>query len=120
MRVAELVMAIALAVFSLYLMWKSAELPIGWHPQTGPGGGAFWSGAACDKRTFLVLMEDAPNLRRPARGSPMSLESRSQGVALLGQSHDPFPVKGSRQLAGRVSAGRSDGGKHPSHDAARP
>ena len=41
MRVAELVMANALAVFSLYLMWKSAELPIGWHPQTGPGGGAF-------------------------------------------------------------------------------
>ncbi len=41
MRVAELVMALAMAVFSLYLMWKSTELPIGWLPGEGPGGGAF-------------------------------------------------------------------------------
>lgn len=41
MRRAELIMAIALAVFSAYLMWKSAELPVGWIPNQGPGGGAF-------------------------------------------------------------------------------
>ena len=41
MRVAELVMAIVMGVFSLYLMGKSAELPIGWLPGRGPGGGAF-------------------------------------------------------------------------------
>ncbi len=41
MRVAELVMACVMAVFSLYLMWKSTELPIGWLPGEGPGGGAF-------------------------------------------------------------------------------
>lgn len=41
MRAAELVMAVVMAVFSLYLMWKSTELPIGWDPETGPGGGAF-------------------------------------------------------------------------------
>ena len=41
MRRAELVMAIAMGVFSLYLMWKSAELPIGWQKGEGPGGG-FW------------------------------------------------------------------------------
>lgn len=41
MRRAELIMAIALAIFSSYLMWKSAELPIGWIPGEGPGGGAF-------------------------------------------------------------------------------
>ena len=41
MRVAELVMASVMAVFSLYLMWKSTELPIGWLPGEGPGGGAF-------------------------------------------------------------------------------
>jgi len=40
-RVAELVMAIVLAAFSLYLMVKAAELPIGWIPKSGPGGGAF-------------------------------------------------------------------------------
>ncbi len=41
MRKADLVMAAVLALFSVYLMWKSSELPIGWIPQQGPGGGAF-------------------------------------------------------------------------------
>ncbi len=41
MRRAEFVMAGVMAVFSLYLMWKSAELPIGWERGRGPGGGAF-------------------------------------------------------------------------------
>ncbi len=41
MRWAELVMALVMAIFSLYMMWKSAELPIGWIPDEGPGGGAF-------------------------------------------------------------------------------
>ncbi len=44
MRVAELLMAVVMGIFSLYLMWKSAELPIGWIAGEGPGGGAwpFW------------------------------------------------------------------------------
>ncbi|MGI9385773.1 MAG: tripartite tricarboxylate transporter TctB family protein [Methyloligellaceae bacterium] len=44
MRLAELVMAVVMGIFSLYLMWKSAELDIGWIPEEGPGGGAwpFW------------------------------------------------------------------------------
>ena len=41
MRMAELAMAIAMGLFSVYLMFKSAELPIGWIPEEGPGGGAF-------------------------------------------------------------------------------
>lgn len=41
MRKAELVMAIVMGIFSVYLMWKSAELPIGWIEDEGPGGG-FW------------------------------------------------------------------------------
>ena len=41
MRRAEIVAAILLAVFSVYLMWKSTELPIGWIAGEGPGGGAF-------------------------------------------------------------------------------
>ena len=41
MRKADLVMAAVLALSSVYLMWKSSELPIGWIPQQGPGGGAF-------------------------------------------------------------------------------
>jgi hypothetical protein len=41
MRRAELIMAVLMAVFSFYLMSKSAELEIGWIPKEGPGGGAF-------------------------------------------------------------------------------
>ncbi len=43
-RAAELMMAILMGVLSLFLMWKSAELPIGWIKGKGPGGGAwpFW------------------------------------------------------------------------------
>ncbi len=41
MRVAELIMAVVMAVFSAYLMIKSAELPITWIEDEGPGGG-FW------------------------------------------------------------------------------
>ncbi len=45
MRRADLIMGIVMAVLSLFLMWESTELPIGWLPGLGPGGGAFpfWS-----------------------------------------------------------------------------
>jgi len=42
MLTADRAMAVALLAFSLYLMWHSTVLPIGWNGQTGgPGGGAF-------------------------------------------------------------------------------
>ena len=41
MRKAEFIMALVMGIFSVYLMIKSAELPIGWIPEEGPGGGAF-------------------------------------------------------------------------------
>ncbi|MFP6730288.1 MAG: tripartite tricarboxylate transporter TctB family protein [Alphaproteobacteria bacterium] len=58
MRRAELVMALAMAVLSLYLMWKSAELPIGWIPNEGPGGGAFpfWLAAGMLICTVVIIV----------------------------------------------------------------
>lgn len=41
MRQGEISLAGFLALFSLYLMWKSTELPIGYIRGQGPGGG-FW------------------------------------------------------------------------------
>ncbi len=43
-RTAKLLMANMMVIFSIYLMVKSAELPIGWIDGEGPGGGAwpFW------------------------------------------------------------------------------
>ncbi len=40
-RTAELILGLAFAVLSAYFMWKSAELPIGWIPDEGPGGGVW-------------------------------------------------------------------------------
>jgi hypothetical protein len=40
-RAAELIMALIMGALSIALMVKSAELPIGWIPREGPGGGAF-------------------------------------------------------------------------------
>jgi hypothetical protein len=46
-RTAELLMALLMGAFSIYLMFKSAELPIGWIKGSGPGGGSwpFWLSA---------------------------------------------------------------------------
>ncbi|MFV2032599.1 MAG: tripartite tricarboxylate transporter TctB family protein [Gammaproteobacteria bacterium] len=43
-RTAEFLMATMMGIFSIYLMYKSTELPIGWIEDEGPGGGAwpFW------------------------------------------------------------------------------
>ncbi len=41
MRIMELIMAFVMGGFSVYQAIKSAELPIGWIPDEGPGGGAF-------------------------------------------------------------------------------
>ncbi|MEM9707218.1 MAG: tripartite tricarboxylate transporter TctB family protein [Pseudomonadota bacterium] len=44
MRSGEIITAGILALFSIYLMVKSAELPVGYIAERGPGGGAwpFW------------------------------------------------------------------------------
>jgi len=82
MRVAELVMAIFMAVFSLVIMIKATELPIGWLPQSGPGGGAFpfWLGAGMLVCCFWIMV-------RWFRGSsPLSLSTA------------PYMYQRSRQL----------------------
>ncbi len=79
MRVAELAMAIVMAVFSLYLMWKSTELPIGWIPGEGPGGGAFpfWLSAG------MLICCLAVIVRWVRRTSPLS---RSTEAFMTGQT----------------------------------
>ena len=83
MRMAELVMAVVMAVFSLYLMWKSAELPIGWIPEEGPGGGAwpFWLA------TGMLLCCIATVYRWARRLTP---ESRSEKVYMDGRAFKLF------------------------------
>ena len=71
MRVAELVMAIAMAVFSLLLMWKSTELPIGWIPREGPGGGAFpfWLSAGMLLCCIAIIVRWVLGASAPSRST---------------------------------------------------
>lgn len=81
MRRAELVMAIVLGVFSLYLMWKSAELPIWWIKGEGPGGGAwpFWLSAIMLISCIVIIV------RWVRRTSPLS---QSEEIFMSRQSID--------------------------------
>ena len=58
MRRAEIVTAVLIGLFSIYLMWKSTELPIGWIPEKGPAGGAFpfWLSAAMFLCSIWILL----------------------------------------------------------------
>ena len=68
MRKAELIMAVLMGLFSIGLMWKSTELPIGWIPGEGPGGGAFpfWLAAGMLVCCLIIV------IRWIARTSPLS------------------------------------------------
>lgn len=68
MRKAEIVTAVVLAIFSSYLMWKSAELPVGWIEDVGPGGGMFpfWLSAGMLICSVWVMINWA------RRASPLS------------------------------------------------
>ncbi len=83
MRMAELAMGIVMGVFSLYLMWKSAELEIGWIAGEGPGGGSwsFWLAAG------MLLCCVAIVVRGAMRRTP---ESRSEKVFMTRRTVKTF------------------------------
>ena len=71
MRRAEIVTAALMAALSVYLMWKSAELPIGWIADEGPGGGAFsfWLAAIMLGCTVWIMVNWARRASPPARST---------------------------------------------------
>ncbi len=85
MRMAELVMAVVMAVFSLYLMWKSAELPIGWIPGEGPGGGArpFWLATGMLLCCVAIVYRWARRLTPESRSEDVYMDSRAFKLFLL-------------------------------------
>lgn len=86
MRWAELVMALVMAVFSVYLMWKSAELPIGWIPDEGPGGGAFpfWLAAGMLVCCVWVMVRWALRASPLSRSTLPYMDRRTVKLFLLG------------------------------------
>ncbi len=89
MRKAELTMALVLAAFSLYLMKKSAELPIGWIPEEGPGGGAFpfWLSLGMFVCCLLIITRWFAHADAPSRSNaPYMDRATLKMFALVGGS----------------------------------
>ena len=86
MRRAELVMAGVMAVFSLYLMWKSAELPIGWISGEGPGGGAFpfWLSTGMLICSVWVMLRWIRGTSLPSQSTQSYMDKRSFRLFLIG------------------------------------
>jgi hypothetical protein len=86
MRLAELVMALAMAIFSLYLMWKSAELPIGWIEGEGPGGGAFpfWLAVGMLLSCIWIIIRWARRLSPPSRSDAPYMNSMAIKSFVIG------------------------------------
>ncbi len=85
MRVAEFVMAFFMGIFSLYLMWKSAELPIGWIPNMGPGGGAFpfWVSFGMLLCCIWMLVRWVTRASPPSRSTEPYMTSQTLKSVLL-------------------------------------
>ena len=86
MRLAELIMAGVMAIFSLYLMWKSAELPVGWIPDEGPGGGAFsfWLAAGMLLCCGAVIVRWFRRTSPPSRATEPYMDERTFKLFLAG------------------------------------
>jgi putative tricarboxylic transport membrane protein len=88
-RTAELVTAIVLALLSVGLMFKSAELNIGWVKGSGPGAGAwpFWLSVGMLLSSLAIIWRWIRGVTPESRSEEVFLSTHSQKVvvpALLG------------------------------------
>ena len=85
MRMAELIMGLVMGIFSIYLMWKSAELPIGWIAGEGPGGGAwpFWLAAGMLLSCVAIIFRWAKRITPESQSEIPFLDRRSLKLFLL-------------------------------------
>jgi putative tricarboxylic transport membrane protein len=86
MRVAELVMAIVLAIFALAIMYKATELPIGWTDGSGPGAGAFpfWLGAGMLVCCAAIVVRWWRRTSPPSRSKEPYFDQRALQLFLIG------------------------------------
>lgn len=85
MRRAELVTAVLMAALSVYLMIKSAELPIGWIPEEGPGGGAwpFWLAAIMLVCSLWTVVNWARRTSPPSQSAEPFMDSYAAKMFIL-------------------------------------
>ncbi len=85
MRRAEIITAGILAFFSVYLMWKSTELDIGYIKGEGPGGGAwpFWLSAVMLVCTGFIALNWVRRTSPPSQSGDVFLDAYGKKMLLL-------------------------------------
>jgi len=85
MRRAEISMAVLMAFFSIYLMWKSTELNIGYVSDEGPGGGAwpFWLSAIMLVCTGFIAYNGYKRRSPPSQSEEPLLDRYGMKMLLL-------------------------------------
>lgn len=85
MRIGEIVTAGILALFSIYLMWKSTELPIGYIAGRGPGGGAwpFWLSAIMLLCCLMIAVNWWRGTSPPSQSSEPVLDAHGWRMLIL-------------------------------------
>ena len=81
-------MALFMAAFSLYIMWKSAELPVGWIEGEGPGGGAFpfWLAAGMLVCCGWIVLRWARRRSPPSRSEEPYMDRTALRVFAIGRA----------------------------------
>ncbi len=85
MKRADLIVAAILALFSVYLMWKSTELPIGWIEGEGPGGGAFpfWLAGGMLICSVMILIRNLLRLSPEGKMSGVFVEREALRLVMV-------------------------------------
>ncbi len=85
MRRAEIITAGILALLSIYLMWKSTELDIGYIRGEGPGGGAwpFWLSAIMLICTAAIAFNGYRRTSPPSQSTDPLLDRYGRKMLLL-------------------------------------
>jgi putative tricarboxylic transport membrane protein len=84
MRLGEIVTAGILALLSVYMMWKSTELNIGYVAGRGPGGGAwpFWLSAIMLACCVTIAINWARRTSPPSRSTEPVLDADGRRMLL--------------------------------------
>jgi putative tricarboxylic transport membrane protein len=85
MRRAEIITAGVLALLSVYMMWKSAELDVGYIRGEGPGGGAwpFWLSAVMLVCTGFIAFNWMRRTSPPSQSTQPMLDSYGMRMLML-------------------------------------